>query len=89
MTETYLPHRGSSSPDDDMSPVPEVFPHQQADFERDPRVSFDRSINNWVLKDTSGKEYEWMPIFKEWIGLVRLHHPSVRTPFAICFSVCA
>ncbi|KAI9661506.1 MAG: hypothetical protein M1831_003028 [Alyxoria varia] len=36
------------------------FPKDTADFEQDPRVSYSRADENWILEDDDGTEFEWV-----------------------------
>lgn len=40
------------------------------DFANDPRVSFDKSKQNWVLEDDNGNELEWDSRSRRFITLV-------------------
>lgn len=37
------------------------FPQLVDDFESDPRVSFSKLDNNYILEDDDGSEWEWQP----------------------------
>ena len=89
MADPDMPHRGSAPPNDGMSAVRVVFPQDEADFESDVRVSFDKLNDKWVLEDDNGKEYEWVANIRKWIESVRFHHPTTSMPSALCVSSCA
>jgi len=72
MAQSDGPHRGFVPPDDAMSAVRVPFPQETEDLEQDPRVSFSRLDNRWILEDDDGSEWEFNEAFKKWIPLVRL-----------------
>lgn len=40
------------------------------DFAADPRISFDKAKQNWVLEDDNGNELEWDARSRRFISLV-------------------
>ena len=88
MTDSKMPHRGSSASGD--APVVErmAFPQAPEDFEADARVSYSKLDNKWILEDDDGSEWEfddskgkWIP--SVWMTCTRLRdwHRAVCTCF--------
>ena len=79
MAESAIPHRGSPPPADALSAARVVFPQDEADFESDVRVSYDKLNDKWVLED-DGREFEWIPRVKKWtesvLSLIHISEPT-------------
>lgn len=64
------PIQSSASPGDGMSTMQSRFPHTEAEFADDVRVSFDKNSNKWVLEDEDSGEWEWNDKFAKWVPSV-------------------
>ena len=55
------------------SPEPRAssFPQNVEDFESDPRVSFWKLDNKYILETEDGQEYEYDEKLKRWVQAVR------------------
>jgi len=58
------PSRGSS------------FPKEPEEFDADPRVSFSKISNKFILEADDGQEYEYDDALKRWVPVVRPHPPT-------------
>jgi len=63
--QSDVPHQGIAPPNDSM------FPREPEDFERDPRVSYSKLDNKYILEDDDGTEWEFDEVGKRWIPSVR------------------
>lgn len=70
MAESIAPHRGSPPPADGMAAVRIAFPQTPEDFENDPRVSFSRLDDKWILEEDDGSEWEWSDRSAKWLPAV-------------------
>lgn len=50
-----------------------VFPKTLDQFQTDPRVSWSKLDNKWVLEDDKGDEWEFDETHERWIPSVRAH----------------
>jgi HIV Tat-specific factor 1 len=60
-------------PVDDASPpiaASSSFPQTPEEFESDPRISFYKVDQKWVLEADDGSEFEWDGSLKRWIPMV-------------------
>lgn len=71
MAESIAPHRGSPPPHDATAAVRIAFPKTTEDFEIDPRVSYSKLDDKWILEDDDGAEWEWDTTGNRWIQSVR------------------
>lgn len=57
------------------SPTPALsnFPQNPEDFDADPRVSFSKLANKFVLETDNGEEFEFDDALKRWVPAVRPH----------------
>lgn len=46
------------------------FPRSPSSFDADPRVSFSRLDNKFILETDEGSEFEWDSALKRWIPVV-------------------
>lgn len=55
----------------DDPPVPDAnapsFPQDPAEFDADPRISFSKLDNKYILETENGDEYMYEPVLKRWI----------------------
>jgi hypothetical protein len=51
------------------------YPQDPDEFERDPRISFYKVDQKWVLEADDGSEFEWDASLKRWIPVVRSRTP--------------
>ena len=49
---------------------PSGFPQSPSAFDADPRVSFSRLDDKFILETDEGTEYEWDTALKRWIPVV-------------------
>ena len=57
----------------DHSPVPPLsnFPQNPEEFDADPRVSFSKLANKFILEADNGEEFEFDDALKRWVPVVR------------------
>lgn len=48
------------------------FPTDPADFDSDPRISFSKLDDKFILETEDGQEYEYDSALKRWVQTVRL-----------------
>jgi HIV Tat-specific factor 1 len=48
------------------------FPIDPADFDSDPRISFSKLDNKFILETEDGQEFEYDTALKRWVQTVRL-----------------
>lgn len=53
-------------------PITSTFPQTPEQFDDDPRVSFSRLDQKWLLETDEGTEYEFDAALKRWIPSVRV-----------------
>lgn len=53
-----------------------IFPKTIDQFESDPRVSYSKLDNKWILEDDNGEEWEFDEAHKRWIPSVRDQSPQ-------------
>ncbi len=61
------------------------FPQSPEEFDADPRISFSKISNTFVLEADDGSEYEYDDALKRWVPVVRPHPPPTgeRIPFNV------
>jgi HIV Tat-specific factor 1 len=68
-----MPLSESFAMDDAKSP-PETaqsgFPHSPSEFDSDPRISFSKLEDKWILETDEGAEYEYVNGLKRWVPVV-------------------
>ena len=47
------------------------FPQDPSDFDSDPRISFSKLDDKYILETDDGNEFEWNSVLKRWIQTVR------------------
>lgn len=52
------------------------FPTDPNDFDSDPRISFSKLDNKFILETEDGQEFEYDSAIKRWVHQVRLLRPS-------------
>jgi len=52
------------------APLLASFPQDPAEFDSDPRISFSKLDNKFILETEDGQEYEYDPGLKRWIPSV-------------------
>ena len=60
------------------TPNSSSFPQNPEDFDGDPRVSFSKVDNKFILEADDGQEYEFDNGLKRWVPVVR-PHPLIKT----------
>lgn len=59
---------------DDTEIIPENtqsgFPQSPSAFDNDPRISFSKLEDKWVLETEEGREYEFVNGLKRWVPVV-------------------
>ena len=55
---------------------PSTFPQNPEEFDADPRVSFSKLDNKFILEADDGQEYEFDDALKRWVPVVRPHPPA-------------
>lgn len=53
------------------------FPKDPAEFDSDPRISFSKLDDKFILEAEDGQEYEYDTALKRWILTVCAHSPSL------------
>jgi HIV Tat-specific factor 1 len=48
------------------------FPHDEADFANDERISFSKLDNAYILEDDDGTTWQFRPELSRWIQTVRV-----------------
>lgn len=48
------------------------FPTDPEDFDSDPRISFSKLDNKFILETEDGQEYEYDTALKRWVQTVRM-----------------
>lgn len=49
-----------------------AFPQDPDSFPDDPRVSFSKQTQTYILEDDDGNEWEWLPGPQKWSKTVRI-----------------
>ena len=52
-----------------------TFPKDPEEFDADPRVSFSKLDQKFILEADDGQEYEFDEALKRWVPVVRPHYP--------------
>lgn len=61
----------SQSPDDASNPAATIsFPQDPSEFDNDPRISFSKLDNKFILETDDGNEFEYDSVLKRWIPTV-------------------
>lgn len=47
------------------------FPQDPSNFDSDPRISFSKLDDKYILETDDGNEFEWNAVLKRWIQTVR------------------
>lgn len=55
---------------DPSDPGPLNFPRSPSEFDSDPRISFSRLEDKWMLETDEGTEYEYIGGLKRWVPVV-------------------
>lgn len=65
-----------------------LFPRNPEDFDGDPRISFSKADNKFILETEDGQEYEFDHALKRWVPVVRsqLLTTSEGAPCAACIT---
>ena len=66
-TQGFIMHLSSTPP-----PPGSTFPQNPEEFDADPRVSFSKLSNKFLLETDDGQEYEYDDALKRWVPVVRL-----------------
>lgn len=53
------------------------FPQNPEEFDADPRVSFSKLDNKFILEVDDEHEYEYDDALKRWVPVVRPHPPTI------------
>ena len=63
----------SSNESSTRSPAPPLagFPQNPEEFDADPRVSFSKLANKFILEADNGEEFEFDDALKRWVPVVR------------------
>lgn len=59
-------------------PALSSFPQTPEQFEEDPRISFSKVDQKWILEADDGTEFEWDQALKRWIPSVGVLASSTR-----------
>ena len=70
MADSLGLRRGVPSPYAAASASRVTFPQSIEEFNRDDRVSFDKSSDKYILEDNDGSEWEWNDSIEKWVPLV-------------------
>lgn len=54
------------------------FPQNPEDFDADPRISFSKLDNKFILELDDEHEYEYDDALKRWVPVVRPHPPTIE-----------
>ena len=63
-------------PSEDSPPTRSTFPQNPEEFDGDPRVSFSKVTNKFILETDDEQEYEFDDALKRWVPVVRPHSPT-------------
>lgn len=55
-----------------------TFPKSLEEFDADPRVSFSKLDNKFILEADDGQEFEYDDALKRWVPVVRPHPPAAE-----------
>ena len=61
------------SPNHSPAPFLSNFPQNPEEFDADPRVSFSKLANKFILEADNGEEFEFDDALKRWVPVVRPH----------------
>lgn len=61
-----------AEPQDNLPPPGSSFPQNLEEFDADPRVSFSKLDQKFILEADDGQEYEYDDALKRWVPVVRL-----------------
>lgn len=59
----------------------ESFPTEPLDFDSDPRISFSKLENKWILETEEGAEYEYIQGLKRWVPVAV--RPLAPSPYVL------
>lgn len=59
------------------------FPRDPEDFDRDPRISFSKLDNKFILETEDGQEFEYDTALKRWVQTVSPRRTFLRRCFCI------
>ena len=54
----------------------QTFPKDPSEFDADPRISFSKLDQKFILETEAGEEYEFDEALKRWVPVVRNNHIS-------------
>lgn len=63
----------TESPYHSPPPLLSNFPQNPEEFDADPRVSFSKLANKFILEADNGEEFEFDDALKRWVPVVRPH----------------
>lgn len=66
---------------------PSSFPQNPEDFDADPRISFSKLDNKFILEADDGQEFEFDEALKRWVPAVRPPSIQPRVPPAEPFEL--
>ena len=61
----------SNGPSHSPDPASSSFPQNPEDFDADPRISFSKLSNKFILEADDGQEFEFDDALKRWVPAVR------------------
>lgn len=74
----------TQSPDATSNPATtNNFPQDPSDFDSDPRVSFSKLDNKFILETDDGNEFEYNTVLKRWIPTVCARFFSSWMPLVV------
>jgi hypothetical protein len=79
MAESQSPPAGSDG-------VISSFPRSPSEFDSDPRISFSKLDNKFILETEGGGEYEYLEALKRWVPMVGNHAPQYNTSSQAMFE---
>ena len=63
------------------TPPKSTFPSSPEEFDADPRVSFSKLTDKFILETDDGQEYEFDDALRRWVPVVRPHSPIAKISF--------
>ena len=60
------------------TPPKSSFPQNPEEFDADPRVSFSKLVDKFILETDDGQEYEFDDVLKRWVPVVGSHPPTAK-----------
>ena len=54
----------------DIQPTRSTFPQEPEEFDADPRISFSKLSNKFLLEAEDGQEFEYDDVLKRWVPVV-------------------